>query len=152
LALYEAPFLVDGDGPARPEDLVQRFETMVEAGDRGGAVRLFMRTVGVPGFVIRLMRFMPAWPKLTAVAHTLPYDFQTLGDTGSGKPLPADRWADVTIPTLSMDGGKSPAHMRHAMEAVARVLPSAEHRTLPGQTHMLKASAMAPVLAEFFAE
>ena len=40
---------------------------------------MFMKLVGVPGIFIMLMRLMPAWPKLTAVAHTLPYDFAIVG-------------------------------------------------------------------------
>jgi hypothetical protein len=36
------------------------------------------------------------------------------------------------------------------MEALARVVPRAERRTLPGQTHMVTAQAQAPMLVEFF--
>ena len=54
------------------------------------------------------------------------------------------------MPTLVVAGGKSPAWMRNAMQALARVLPSAKHYTLEGQTHMVSAKALAPVLAEFF--
>jgi hypothetical protein len=48
-------------------------------------------------------------------------------------------------------GGKSPAWMRHSMQALADALPNAQHRTLEGQTHIVKADALAPVLAEYFA-
>lgn len=39
--------------------------------------------------------------------------------------------------------------MRNAQAALARSL-HAEYRTLPGQTHMVKAEAQAPLIAEFF--
>jgi hypothetical protein len=39
--------------------------------------------------------------------------------------------------------------MRNAMAALASVLPNAEHRTLAGQTHMIKAAVHAPVITEF---
>jgi hypothetical protein len=97
------------------------------------------------------MRFMPAWSKLTGVAHTLPYDITIVQDNQRGKPLPAKRWDAVTAPTIVMDGGKSPAWMRHAMRALADVLPNAKLRTLQGQTHMVKPKVLAPVLVEFFA-
>jgi pimeloyl-ACP methyl ester carboxylesterase len=71
-------------------------------------------------------------------------------DNQRGKPLPATRWANVTAPTLVMDGGKSPIWMRNAMRALADVLPNATHRTLEGQTHMVEANAHVPVLVEFF--
>jgi hypothetical protein len=54
------------------------------------------------------------------------------------------------MPTLAMDGGKSPAWIRNGMRALAGVLPNATFRTLEGQTHMLRADAAAPVLTEFF--
>jgi pimeloyl-ACP methyl ester carboxylesterase len=106
--------------------------------------------VGLPAFFIALMRLMPVWSKLKAVAHTIPYDGAIVQDNQRGKPLAADRWTSVTVPTLVMDGGKSPAWMRHANRSLANVLPKAQHRTLEGQTHMVKAEANAPTLVEFF--
>jgi len=94
---------------------------------------------------------MPAWSKLKNVAHTLGYDAAVMGDGQRGRPLPAGRWASVTVPTLVADGGKSPAWMRHGVKALADALPNAQHRTLEGQTHLVKPEALAPVLVEFFA-
>lgn len=150
LALYEAPFIVDDSHPARPGDYLQTMDGLIAANRRSDAVKLFMKTVGVPGIFITIMRFSPAWKTMTGIAHTLPYDFRVLGDTGSGKPLPRDRWSAATMPALVMDGGKSPTYMRNGMKALADVLPNAEYQTLDGQTHMLKAEAVAPLLVEFF--
>jgi hypothetical protein len=36
------------------------------------------------------------------------------------------------------------------MRALAAVLPGAEHHTLPGQTHIVKPAALAPVLVDYF--
>lgn len=151
LAVYEAPFVVDDTHPPRPADFQARMDGLVASNRRGDAVKLFMRTVGTPAIFVFMMRFMPVWSKLKSVAHTIPYDFRVLGDTGSGKPLPAKRWAAVTMPTLVMDGGKSPVWMRHGMQALTQTLPSAQYRTLGGQTHMLKPEALVPSLLEFFA-
>jgi pimeloyl-ACP methyl ester carboxylesterase len=150
LALYEAPFIVDNSQQPRPADYLAQMDGLIAAGKRGAAVRMFMKSVGVPAFFVALMRFMPAWSKLIGVAHTLPYDFRILGDTGSGKPLPKARWEAVTIPTLVMDGGKSPIGMRHAMQALSDTLGNATYTTLEGQTHIVAAEAIAPVLVEFF--
>ena len=54
------------------------------------------------------------------------------------------------MPTLVMDGGKSPVWMRNATRALANVLPNANYRTLDRQTHMVKPQALAPPLVEFF--
>jgi pimeloyl-ACP methyl ester carboxylesterase len=150
LALYEAPFIVDSTHAPRPENLIEQADSLIAQNKRGDAVKLFMKTVDVPRLMINLMRFAPFWKKLTAVAHTIPYDFRILGDTGAGKPLPKARWAAATMPTLVMDGGKSPTYMRNSQKAIAQVLSNADYRTLAGQTHLLSPEAVAPVLKEFF--
>jgi pimeloyl-ACP methyl ester carboxylesterase len=149
LALYEAPFIVDDSRSTTEGDWV-RIAGALAAGERGAAVKAFLQAVGVPGFFIALMRLLPVWPKLKAIAHTLPYDGALVQDYQRGRPLPAGRWASVTVPTLVMDGGKSPEWMRHGNRELALALPNAEYRTLEGQTHMLKPRAHAPALVDFF--
>jgi pimeloyl-ACP methyl ester carboxylesterase len=151
LAVFEAPFVVDDSRPPVPADIAERTRALVAAGERGTAVALFMRrAANLPGPVVAMMRLMPFWRRLKAVAHTLPYDYAALGDdTGLGRPLPAYRWENVTAPTLVMAGGKSPLAMQTAMRALAGVVPGAVYRTLEGQTHVVKARALAPVLTEF---
>ena len=151
LALYEAPYIVDDSRRPVPNDYLGRLEKLVASDRRGDAIRLFMREgIGLPAVVVALMRFMPAWSKLKAVAHTVIYDAALVDDYQKGKPLPAERWASVTMPTLVAVGGKSPDWMRHAMRELADILPNASHRVLEGQTHIVKPEALAPVLVAFF--
>ena len=150
LALYEAPFIVDGTRPPIPANFLTWLEDAVAAGRRSDAVKAFMKLVGVPAVFVALMRFLPSWPRLTAVAHTLPYDITLVKDYERGTALPSNQWSGATMPTLVMDGGKSPAWMRNAMRALTGVLPNATYRTLPGQTHMIGAKAIMPPLVEFF--
>ncbi len=149
LALYEAPFMLDGSGITTEDDW-PRIREAVAANRRSDAVKYFLKAVGVPGFFIALMRWLPMWPKLKAVAHTLPYDGALAQDFQKGRPLPAAQWPAVTVPTLVMDGGRSPAWMHHGNRALANVLPNAQYRTLAGQTHLLNAPVHAPILADFF--
>jgi pimeloyl-ACP methyl ester carboxylesterase len=151
LALYEAPFIVDDSRPPLLDDYRNTLTALLAAGRRGDAVALFMRAVQVPAPFVMLMRLMPVFGKLKAVAHTLPYDFAIVADNQRGQPLPADRWASATLPILVGAGGKSPAWMRNAQQALAGVLPNAELQTLPGQTHMVSDKVLAPLLLEFFA-
>lgn len=155
LALYEPPLVVAGAPGPVPPDRVEEITRHVAEGRRGDAVKTFMRMVGVPAIFVPVMRLMPGvWPKLTAVAHTLPYDFAILGDTGAGKPMPAElrsAMASIRAPTLVGIGGKSPAYMRHTAETVAKSIPGAELRVLDGQTHNVSEKALAPVLEEFLA-
>jgi pimeloyl-ACP methyl ester carboxylesterase len=150
LALYEAPFLVDDSREPIPADYPSRLENLIANDRRSDALRLFMKSVGAPAIFVVFMRLTPAWSKLKAVAHTLPYDISIVHENQRGKPLPAGRWNGLTAPTLVVDGGKSPAWMRNAAQALAASL-NAKYRTLDGQTHMVKPQALAPVLREFFA-
>jgi pimeloyl-ACP methyl ester carboxylesterase len=150
VAAYEAPFMVDASQSPLPDNFRTQLQAFVAAGQRGEAVKLFLRRVGVPAFGIFMMQLMPVWKKLTAIAHTLAYDITIIQDYSRGKPLSPGPWAAAKMPVLVTDGGKSPAWIRNGMRAWAKVLPNATYRTLPGQTHMLKAQAVTPVLMEFF--
>ena len=153
LVVYEAPFVVDTSRAPVPADFAAQLSGMIVSNRRGAAVKYFMvKGVGVPAIFVTMMQLMPAWSKLKAMAGTLPYDTATLRDNGSGKLLSTQQWAAITAPTLVVCGGKSPAWMSHAMQALADVLPYAQHRTLEGQTHIVKPEAIAPILVEFFAE
>jgi pimeloyl-ACP methyl ester carboxylesterase len=152
LALYEPPFIVDKSRRPISRNDWDRIKEAVAAGRRGEAVKRFLTLVGVPRLLIALMPLLPAWSKLKAVAHTLPYDGAIVAEHQTGKSLSVDRWSSALVPTLVMDGGKSPAWIRNAAHALAAVLPNAQHRTLEGQTHMVKPKAHTRVLAEFFKE
>jgi pimeloyl-ACP methyl ester carboxylesterase len=153
MVLFEPPF-AGADTPPLPPRYRARIDELLAAGDRGGAIALFMKVVGVPAFGVWMMRAMPwVFGKLKAVAHTLPYDFAVLGDE-PGHALPAGHLAlmhSVRTPTLMVLGGKSPAWMRTAVETVASAIPGAKLRVLPGQDHRAAASAIAPVIEEFCA-
>ncbi len=150
LVLYEAPFVVDSSIAPLPADFLTRLKQFVAANQRAEAVKMFLRRVGVPGFGVFMMQWMPVWKVLKGVAHTLLYDIAIIQDYSNGQALPVGRWANATMPIIVADGGKSPAWIRNAASALAKVVPNASYRTLPGQTHMVKPQAIAPVLIEFF--
>ena len=113
--------------------------------------------MGAPSFVPALLRVMPGvWKRLTAVAHTLPYDAALVEPYDAGHPLPAGQWAAVTMPTLVMCGSEkdTPPFMRHAAAAVTAALPHAqlaERRGL-GHTKAMNAQVIAATLLEFLAD
>jgi hypothetical protein len=92
------------------------------------------------------MRVLPMWPKLKAVAHTLPYDAAVLGDFS----VPRKRAASVAVPSIVIGGEKSPVELRGAVSAVAEAIPGAQQQMLKGQTHNVSVKVLAPVLVEFF--
>jgi pimeloyl-ACP methyl ester carboxylesterase len=150
VALYEAPFIVDDTHAPNDAQLGVRTQELIDAGRAGDALQLFMRTVGVPAFAMMMMRVMPVWKKLCAVAHTLPNDYTLVLEHQQGEPLPAGYLSGVTVPALVIVGGKSPLYMKNAQAAVAAALPKGTLRELPGQTHMVRGKATVPVLREFW--
>jgi pimeloyl-ACP methyl ester carboxylesterase len=149
VAVYEAPFIVDDTRPPNDPRLPERVQQMVDDGRRADAVRTFLRTVEMPAPFVALMRFLPMWRQMTAIAHTLPYDLQIVVGHQQGAPLPAGYYDDVSPDTLVVAGGKSPVYMRNGQAAIAAAVPRARLESLPGQTHMIKAKVLAPVLAHF---
>ena len=110
---------------------------------------------GTPGFVINGYYLSgaqptPAFKKLTPVAHTLAYDLGMCVPFQQGVPLPGGYFKNVSTPVLSAAGSKSPAYMTNAQQAIAKAVEDGRYVVLDGQNHMVKASALAPVAAEFF--
>ena len=148
LAIYEPPFVGGTNGNRREPDHRARLEQILAQGRRGDAVGYFMvDMVGMPAFFGWIMRLMPMWPKLKAVAHTLPYDAAIMGNWS----VPAATAARVNVPALVLGGAKSPEKLRSAVERTAAAVPGAGKRLLEGQSHNVSAQALAPVLTEFFA-
>src|SRR6185295_12275154 len=74
LALYESPCIVDDTHAPLPADFLTRLNAAVAENRRGDAVKMFLRLVDLPAVALLMMPLLPAWSKLKAVAHTLPYD------------------------------------------------------------------------------
>jgi pimeloyl-ACP methyl ester carboxylesterase len=152
LALFEPPFVVDDSRPPRPADHVERLDAAVAAGRPGDAVELFMTgAVGMPAEVLAGLRESPFWPALEAVAPTIAYDGRIMGATMSGQPLPADRWAAVTVPTLVMYGRGTEPWLITAARALADLLPTASLQAVEGAQHNVEAHVLAPALRQLAA-
>ncbi len=146
LALWEPPYFVDASRPPVPQGYKEQLTQMLREGRRGDMVELFFtQAVGIPAEFVAQMRTQPFWSAQEALAHTLIYNATIMGDC----PLPTERVASVTVPTLVIDGGET-LWLSHAAQAVADTLPRAQRYTLSGQPHNVSAEALAPVLVEFF--
>jgi pimeloyl-ACP methyl ester carboxylesterase len=143
---YEPPY-IEPDGETRGQVHQTRLQELIAAGDRGGAVRYFMRAmVRVPAPFVIMMRLMPSlWRKLKAVAHTLPYDSAVMGDFT----VPGKRLGAVGIPTLVLHGSKTDPRIKRAAGAVAGAIAGSQAKTLEGQTHNVSAAVLAPAVVEF---
>lgn len=150
LAIYEAPYDDGEQAKATWHEYRKNLSQAIAEGRNGDAVELFMQLVEVPADAINGMRQSPMWPQLEKVAPTLQYDAAAMGDD---RTAPLDRAAKVTAKTLVMDGGASAQYMPfmgEAAEALAKAIPDAERKTVPGQSHDVDSKVLAPVLTEFF--
>jgi pimeloyl-ACP methyl ester carboxylesterase len=149
VAAYEPPF-VNETGQHSGAEHERQLKKLLAAGNRGGAVKYFMRTmVGVPAAAVIMMRLMPwIWRKLESVAHTLPYDAAVMNEFR----VPTTRFASIRIPTLVMHGSKTDVRLQNAARTVAEAVPGAQHLTLAEQTHNVKPAALTPAVVKFFAD
>lgn len=149
--VYEAPFITDTSRQLKP-GYAARMNELIRAGDDAGALRHFMRTgVGVPAYVVFIMQFMPMWKGLKAIAPTLAYDTALTEPLQHGRPIPPGTWANLSQPAMIVGGSKSDSWMRNAQKAIAAALPNARHQELEGENHMVKPTAIAPLIRDFFA-
>jgi pimeloyl-ACP methyl ester carboxylesterase len=145
VAAYEPPWVDDGTGVhARARHALQ-LRRLLADGRRAAMVRYFMRRmVGLPAVGVWVMHLLPMWRKLVAVAHTLPYDAAIMGDWA----VPAARLAELEVPVLLMNGGKTAPALARAARAAAAAIPGARHRELAGQSHAVKPEVLAAALEE----
>jgi pimeloyl-ACP methyl ester carboxylesterase len=147
LAMWEPPYSLPNH-PRPPVDTAKVFTDLVAAGRRDDAVEYFMaKVVGLPPEFVAGARQAPFWESQVKIAHTLAYDATIMGDYG----LPEARAKAVKVPTIVIDGAASFDFIHETADALAELIPDAQRRTLPGQTHNVDPAVLAPVLAEFFA-
>jgi pimeloyl-ACP methyl ester carboxylesterase len=147
LALWEPPYIVGDDRPRPPANTAEIYSKFVAEGRRGDAVEYFMSTVvGMPEGFAAFARTQPWWPAQEALAHTLAYDATVMGDYT----LPLETAARVRVPTLIASGTASFPWIANTAKALAAVIPGARTASLEGQSHDVSATALAPVLEEFF--
>jgi pimeloyl-ACP methyl ester carboxylesterase len=122
----------------------------VAGGKRDEAVRYFLNAaVGIPDEYLGDMDQTPGWDTMLGIAHTIAFDGSFVIDVMQGKPLPADRWANMTVPTLVIEGSDSVTFFHTGADALADVLKNASRRTLEGQTHEVDPEVLAPVIIDF---
>jgi pimeloyl-ACP methyl ester carboxylesterase len=143
LAVLEPPVQEPGAGP---DPLTAELAALVAQARFSDVVEHFHRSIGVPDEYIAQMRATPAFAKMTAIAPTFVYDCLV-----SDAITPACL-ASVKTPTLVLDSTGSTDDITGSAAAVARLLPRAVHRSLPGQWHRVDDDTLAAALMEFFTD
>ncbi|MFK4223261.1 alpha/beta fold hydrolase [Streptomyces sp. NPDC019890] len=147
-SVYEPPFTTDPAAHEGRAGRTARLRELVQEGRPGDALALFLAGTGMPPEAVEGMRQTPMWAGLEAVAHTLPYDHEVMGD---GR-VPVEQLRTIAQRVMVVDGGASPDWLRDAAGAVSECLPHGRHHTLTGQTHEVAPHVLAPLLSEFFTE
>lgn len=146
---YEPPYVREQSSDGADPGHEAHLRRLVASGNRGGAVTYFMRDmVGAPAFVPIMMRlFFWMWPKLVAVAHTLPYDAAVMTTFC----VPHARFATISTPVLVMNGTKTDLRLKAAAGAVAGTIPGAHRIEVAGQNHNVQPAALIAAAGTFLA-
>jgi pimeloyl-ACP methyl ester carboxylesterase len=150
LVLHEPPYATDGGERRVSREYAGNLEAILSEGRRGDAVELFFTTVGMPQEMVDGMRQTPRWAELEAMAPTLAYDSEIMGNISRGGTIPTDLLDAVSAPTLVLCGGASPEWMIDVGRRISDGLPDGRLGVIEGQEHVVPPEILAPVLAEFF--
>lgn len=130
LILYEPPIPV-GIEIYSPVTM-NRIETLLDKGDRDGAVTTFMLEIAkVRPQDLELLRSLPAWAARVAAAHTSLREMKA-SEAYRFRP---EQFRRLSIPALLLVGGDSPMFLKRASEVLNRALPTSQIAVLLGQQH-----------------
>ena len=138
LVLHEPPYNpYDEDHRLATREEAKRIETLLAEDRRGDAVENFCLSVGMPREVVEGMRHTPRWAELEAMAPTMAYDSELMGDIGRGATVPSDLAGRVRCEPLVLIGGASPEGMIDVARQLAEAVPNSQCRVLEGQEHVV---------------
>lgn len=148
LVLHEPPYGSDDEESQRSSrELAESVKAALSEGKRVDAITLFMTASGMPDEAIEDIRTDPT---MLAIAPTMVYDHEVMGDFERGGTIPLELVKTIRIPTLVIAGGASPDFFRDAATRIAETLPQGKLIILDGQDHGASAEVVAPVVSAFF--
>ncbi len=149
LVLHEPPYGPDDEASKRSaQDLAESVRAALAEERRADAITLFMADSGLPP---EMVEAMAGDPGMLALAPTMPYDHEVMGDFSRGGTIPEDLVRAIGVPTLVIAGGASPDFFRDTTARIAEILPNGKLTVLADHDHDAPADVVAPVVAEFLA-
>ena len=141
MVLYEPPM----GGVLADAETIDRWESLIAAGDRETPVTEFLHVVG--GYShedIEQLRRTPAWELRKQAFHTVPRELRAEAELA----LESLNLGELGLPVGMLVGSESPDWARRSTEAYAQAIPGVEVVTLHGQGHGANAAAPELVAAE----
>jgi pimeloyl-ACP methyl ester carboxylesterase len=134
LALYEPPM----GGVLGSADTIERWERLIEAGDRDTVLREFFREIaGYGEEEIGELERSPVWEARRRVVPTLPRELRA----ELAHAFDPDALAAIAAPTLMLVGSESPGWAVRSVDAHLDAIPRAERVVLEGQGHSANMTA-----------
>lgn len=147
LVLHEPPY-----GPDDEESrngalaLAESIRAYLAEDRRPDAIRLFLQAAGMP---VEVLGAMSGEPAMHAVAPTMLYDLEVMGDLSRGGTIPEGLVRAVAVPTLVIAGGTSPDFFRDTATRIVELLAEPTYAVLEGHDHGAPADVVAPVVTDF---
>lgn len=129
LVLYEPPF-----GPEIPpeiEQLLGVIQALLADGEKEEALLTDLTALGTPEASLAELRSSPSWQTLVDAADTLPREFERFFEYE----FDADRFADMTTPTLLLTGEESHPLLVELTKTVDETLPNSRIVVFDGHGH-----------------
>lgn len=144
VVMYDPPYVHDEAERSEYGKLSQQVRDLLRVGKNARAMTTFLKGIGMPKLFVYLVRLMPGWRTMAALAPTLAYDIALTRNLP-----PVVRAARITVPVQLIVGEKSPAGIHDVANQLVKAIPGATFIQLAGQGHMAGAKAILPVLAGF---
>jgi pimeloyl-ACP methyl ester carboxylesterase len=144
VVMYDPAYVHDEVEKSQYHNLSQQVHQRLQEGKHAQALTTFLKGIGMPKLFVYLLRLMPGWRTMVALAPTLAYDIALTRDLP-----PLERAARVTAPVQLIVGEKSPAGIHDVAGQLTKAIPGATFIPLAGQDHMVSAKALLPLLVSF---
>jgi len=132
LILYEPSVSIDGH-EFSADEVRAEMKALLDSGENEQAVVLFLQEVAnFSPEELDTLRAAPTWQDRVDAAHTVYREVKVEADYE----FDADRFADMTTPTMLLSGSESPPRYKSAVDAVNDALPNSRITTIDGHAHV----------------
>ncbi len=147
LILHEPPYGAGDEESMRgARELAEGVVAALKDGRAADAISGFMTAAGVPP---EMVDGMVSDPAMIAMAPTMKYDIEVMGELQQGGTIPEALARTVMARTLVLAGGASPDFFRDTAARLAKLIAGARYRVLDGQDHGAEPEVVAQAVVNF---